>query len=494
MRVGVVGAGLGGLASAAHLLADGHQVTVFERSDGPGGRATSVVEEGFRLDLGPTVFTMPDLIGAAFEALGTSLEREVVISPLDPMYRAVFADGSEFLVRPGRDAMAAEIREFAGPREAANFEAFADWLTELYEIEMPHLIDTQWDSFRSIRAKWRPLLRLVRKSGLRHLDQAVASYLEEPRLQRVFSFQSLYAGLTPHEALSMHAITTYMDTIAGVYEVRGGASAITDALARRIASRGGEFVYGRAITRIRRNGDGAVSGIEIDGGERVDLDAVVCNVDLPLAYQTLLDVRSPRAARHGRFAPSCVVWSAGVRGAVPTAVEHHNLHFGWEWDESLKALRTGHRMSDPCTLVSVPSANDPTAAPEGGTTLFALEPVPNLRGRVDWSSESASHAAALRARLGEFGYPVDDVVTEQFIDPLIWRSLGLERGTPFSLAQTLHQTGPFRPANVDARIPGLVFVGGGTVPGVGVPMVMLSGKLAAQRVRQYAEATRTVRW
>lgn len=494
MRVGVIGAGLGGLAAAAHLVGAGHSVTVLERNDGPGGRATSVTDAGFRLDLGPTVVTMPDLIGAAFETLGSELEREVTINALDPMYRAVFADGSEFRVRPGREAMASEIREFAGPREAANFEAFADWLTALYDIEMPHLIDTQWDSGSAITAKWRPLLRLARKSGFRRLDQAVASYLEEPRLQRVFSFQSMYAGLAPHEALSLYAVITYMDTIAGVYEVRGGAAAIADALARRLERRGAEFVYGAAVTQIRRNDEGAVAGVQIDGDERVDFDAIVCNADLPMAYRTLLDVKPPRSTRRGRYAPSCVLWSAGVRGSVDEGVAHHNLHFGWEWDDAFKALRRGDRMPDPSTLVSVPSSTDPTAAPAGHSTLYALEPVPNLSGRVDWASESVGHARALRERLAGFGYPTDDVVTERFFDPLVWRSLGLERGTPFSLAQTLRQTGPFRPANTDSRVPGLAFVGGATVPGVGVPMVMLSGKLAAQRIDQYAEVTRTVRW
>ena len=160
MRVGVVGAGLGGLAAAAHLVAAGHRVTIFEREAVPGGRATSVTEAGFRLDLGPTILILPELIGAAFRALGTELEREVTITRLDPMYRAVFADGSELRVRAGREAMAEEIRQFAGPREAANFDAFADWLTDLYRIEMPHLIDTQWEAWSSVAAKWRPILKL----------------------------------------------------------------------------------------------------------------------------------------------------------------------------------------------------------------------------------------------------------------------------------------------------------------------------------------------
>ena len=496
MRVGVVGAGLGGLSAAAHLVAAGHQVTVFDKTAGPGGRATTETVDGYRLALGPTVLTMPHIVGEAFAAIGADLEREVTLAPLDPAYRAVFADGSEFRVRHGREAMAEEVRTFAGPREAANFEAFADWLTELYRLEMPNVIDTQWDGVGDLLGKWRVLARLARKAGFRRLDQSVASFLEDARLQRVFSFQSLYAGVAPQQALSLYAVITYMDTIAGVYEVRGGVSAVADALARRLERRGVEFVYDAPITQIlrRRDDTGAVDGVEIAGERRVRLDAVVCDVDLPVAYRTLLDIGAPRRVRRAQHAPSCVVWSAGVRGLPPVGTEHHNIHFGWEWDEAFAALDAGVRMSDPSTFVTVASHTDPTVAPDGGSTLFALEPVPNLRGKVDWSTESAQLAGQLRERLRSFGYPVDDVVVDRFIDPLAWRSLGLERGTPFSLAHTFRQTGPFRPANTDSRVPGLAFTGGATVPGVGVPMVMLSGRLAAQRIDQYAIATRTVRW
>ncbi|MCB0967739.1 MAG: phytoene desaturase, partial [Ilumatobacter sp.] len=357
MRVGIVGAGLGGLSAAAHLVAAGHQVTVFERASTPGGRATSITADGFRLALGPTVLTMPQIVGEAFAAIGTDLESEVDLTVLDPAYRAVFADGSEFRVRHGRDAMTAEVREFAGPREAANFEAFADWLTELYRIEMPNFIDTQWDGVGDLLGKWRVLLRLARKAGFRRLDQAVASFLEEPRLQRVFSFQSMYAGVSPQQALSLYAVITYMDTIAGVFEVRGGVASVADALERVLRRRGVEFEFDAPVTRIlrRKDGTGAIDGIEVGGDRRVRFDAVVCDVDLAVAYRTLLGIKAPRRTRRGRYAPSCVVWSAGVRGVPPAGTEHHNVHFGWEWDDAFAALDKGVRMSDPSTFVTVAS-------------------------------------------------------------------------------------------------------------------------------------------
>jgi phytoene desaturase len=170
-----------------------------------------------------------------------------------------------------------------------------------------------------------------------------------------------------------------------------------------------------------------------------------------------------------------------VRGERPHGAAHHNLHFGHEWDASVRAvIKQGRRMRDPSILVTIPDAASATA-PDGCTSLYVLEPMPNLDGRIDWSKERDRLAGDLRRRVAAFGYPCD-VVVERVYDPLDWEAMGLERGTPFALAHTLRQSGPFRPNNIDQRVPGLVFVGSSTVPGVGVPMVLVSGELAARRV------------
>jgi phytoene desaturase len=234
----------------------------------------------------------------------------------------------------------------------------------------------------------------------------------------------------------------------------------------------------------------------LGGSERIAADVVVCNADLPVAYRTLLGgVEAPRVARRGTYSPSALLWVAGIRGEAPEFAAHHNIHFGNDWDAAFRAvIKRGVRMRDPSTLVTLHSLDDSTLAPEGCSTLYALEPVPNLDGRINWTRDADRYADDLRRRVGTLGYPVDDVVVDRVYDPLDYEAMGMERGTPFSLAHTIRQSGPFRPNNIDKRVPGLVFTGSSTLPGVGVAMVLISGKLAAERVQQYARDTSVLRW
>ena len=495
LEVVVIGAGLGGLSAAAHLSRAGHTVTVVERDAIPGGRAGMIAEGGFRLDNGPTVLTMPNLLADAFNAAGAEMSDFITVKPVDPMYRAVYADGSVLHVRHGREAMTQEIREFANAREAEAFGRFCDWLERLYRVEMAHFIDANFDSVLDLVKPWRAGLELVRIGGFGKLGRKVASFFDDERLQRIFSFQSMYAGLAPYEALALYAVIAYMDSVEGVFVPEGGMHAMATGLAAAVEKAGVTIRYNSPVTRILRDGSGAVSGVELvggeTGGERLAADVVVCNPDLPVAYRTLLGgVDAPRVARRGKYSPSCLLWVAGVRGLPPADAAHHNIHFGHDWNGSFKALiKDGVRMPDPSILVTLHSLDDPTLAPEGCSSIYVLEPTPNLDGRIDWGRERDRIVESLRAKVAGLGYPTD-VQVERIYDPLDWEAMGMERGTPFALAHTFRQTGPFRPNNVDKRVPGLVFTGSSTLPGVGVPMVLVSGKLAAERVQQHVERRR----
>jgi phytoene desaturase len=317
----------------------------------------------------------------------------------------------------------------------------------------------------------------------------VERFFSDPRLHRIFSFQAMYAGLAPYEALSIYAVITYMDAVNGVVIPDGGMHALPRALAGAAERAGTTFRYATPVDQILlRDGDtGPVVGVRLAGGEVLAASAVVANPDLPVAYRTLVPgLRSPRAARRGTFSPSAAVWHVGVDGPLPAGAAHHNIHFGDAWHGAFRALlREGIRMPDPSLLVSIPSLAAPDMGPAGKHAMYVLEPVPNLDGQVDWAVERPRLRDDLFRALERFGYPTA-IEVEELVDPTGWEADGMERGTPFALAHTFRQTGPFRPQNHHRRAPGLAFVGSGTLPGVGVPMVLVSGRLAAERVHAWA--------
>lgn len=480
-RVVVVGAGLGGLSAACHLAGAGHQVTVVERHAHPGGRAGRLTRDGFSFDTGPTVLTMPDLLAEAFQAVGAEMDEYVRLRPLDPAYRANFADGSTILVRHGREAMAAEIREQCGAADAEAFHRFCAWLERLYQLEMPSFIARNYDHLWDLARPIQPALALLRLKALGKLANAVKRYFRDERLQRLFSFQAMYAGLAPQEALAIFAVITYMDSVAGVYFPDGGIAAVPHAMATAAEKAGVEFRYNAPVRQILH--DSNTKGVQLTDGEVIEADAVVVNADLPGAYDLLPKLTLPRQLRKPEFSPSALVWHVGVRGLPTNEAAHHNIHFAAEWESSFRSLlRDGRMMPDPSVLVSVPSRTDPSLAPPGDSTLYVLEPVPNLAaGKVDWSRERDASRDRLAASLETWGYPTA-VVAEELVDPHDWARQGMGAGTPFSMSHRFFQSGPFRPSNLDRRVRGLVFVGTGTVPGVGVPMVLVSGRLAAERV------------
>ena len=419
--------------------------------------------------------------------MGATRDGLLDLRPVDPIYRATFADGSALRVRRGREAMADEIASVCGRREADRFAEFVVWLERLFDLEMPSFIDRNYDGVIDLVRPLRPAIELARLGGFRRLATTVERYFQDERLRRIFSFQALYAGLAPHQALSIYAVIAYMDTVEGVYAPVGGMSAVPRALARAAADAGVDFVFDAPVACVERGAQGRVGGVRLCDGTRFAADAVVSNVDPAHLYRHLLrGMRAPRIVRRGRYSPSALVWHVGSRGDLPPDSAHHNIHFGSAWRDAFGSLLRGRRMIDPSILVSVASLDDPTLAPPNRHGLYVLEPVPNLDGTVDWTHQRAHARRALAEHVGRLGYPVDqnDIETEILVDPADWRNAGLERGSPFSLSHRFMQTGPFRTPNVERRVPGLVLCGAGTVPGVGIPMALLSGRLAAQRVRR----------
>ncbi|GAA2034737.1 phytoene desaturase family protein [Polymorphospora rubra] len=479
-RVVVVGAGLGGLAAALHLAGSGRQVTILEREPVPGGRAGRLAVDGYEFDTGPTVLTMPDLIAEPLAAVGEELTDWLDLAPVDPAYRAYYPDGSTLDVITDTARMAAEISRVCGPREADGYLRFVEFARNLWQLERTDFIDRNFDSPRDLLTA--NLLRLLATGAFRRLQTKIDQFFTDPRTRRIFSFQAMYAGLAPHDALAIYAVIAYLDSVAGVYYPRGGMHAVPRALAGAAEKHGVQIRYGTTVTRVETSAGRASAVITADG-ERVPADVVVLNPDLPVAYRDLLPAARYRRLRHS---PSCVVLHVGSRQAY-SKIAHHNIHFGRPWRGTFdEIIKRGELMSDPSLLVTNPSRADPSVAPADRQTYYVLAPVPNLdRGRLDWRGDlPGRYADELMRTLEARGYRDfrAGVEVSRVVTPADWADQGMAAGTPFAAAHSLFQTGPFRPNNLHPTLSNVVFVGSGTQPGVGVPMVLISGKLAAGRV------------
>jgi phytoene desaturase len=482
-RVVVVGAGLGGLACAIRLAAAGRQVTVLERGDAPGGRAGRLSVDGYEFDTGPTVLTMPDLLADLFGTVGEELPHWLELTRLDPAYRAHFPDGSTLDVRADTARMAGEVARVCGSREADGYLRFVDHVRHLWDLQRADFIDRNLDSPRDLLTV--NLLRLAARRGFGRLQSTVDSFFRDPRTRRVFSFQSMYAGLAPHDALGLYAVIAYLDTVAGVYFPRGGIHAVPRAMAAVAEKHGVSIRYGAAVSRVEVH-SGRATGVVVDGGALVPADVVVLNPDLPVAYRTLLPGDPPRRLDRLRHSPSCVVLHIGSWQGY-SRIAHHNIHFGRSWRTTFdEVMKQGRLMSDPSLLVTNPSRSDPTLAPADRHTYYVLAPVPNLQPTtLDWRGPLAGvYRTDLVHTLESRGYIgfADAIEVSRLVTPADWADQGLAAGTPFAAAHTLRQTGPFRPGNLHPTLENVVFVGSGTRPGVGVPMVLISGRLAAERV------------
>jgi phytoene desaturase len=477
-RVVVVGAGLGGLAAALHLTGADRQVTVLERELVPGGRCGRLDVRGYAFDTGPTVLTMPELVDRTLHAVGESIQDWLPLVRLDPAYRARFADGSTLDVHADLDAMAEAIRTTCGAADADGFRRFAAWAAELYRLERPNFIDHNLDSTRGLIG--RPALDLVRMGAFRRLASKVGDFVADERLRRLFTFQSMYAGLAPTQALALYAVITYMDTVAGVYFPRGGMHALPRALAGAAEKHGTKIRYGTEATRIEIT-NGRATAVITGDGERVAADVVVVNADLPVAYERLLGRRPPTLT----YSPSCVVVHLGADVLVP-GLAHHTIDFGHKWRETFtEIIDRGTVMSDPSFLLTTPTLTDPSLAPAGRHVYYALFPAPNLdhRASIDWRRFGPRYLEHIRSTLDARGYRgLDGAEVTRMITPDDWHASGLAAGAPFAAAHSFGQTGPFRAPTLDHDVENLLFCGSNTQPGVGVPMVLLSGALAAQRI------------
>ena len=477
-HVVIVGAGLAGLSTALRLAGKGRKVTVIERESVPGGRNGLLVKDGFHFDTGPQVLTMPDLIADAFDCVGENMHDWLDLQKVEPLYRAHYHDGSKLDVHANPQRMAQEIEEVIGGNEAKGYLEYVDFVSKLYQYEMKDFIDKNIDSPLDLLTP--NLAKLVALGGFRKLAPKAQQYLKDFRTERIYTFQAMYAGLSPYQALAIYGVIAFMDSIAGVFFPKGGMHAVPRALAGAAAKHGVEFRYNTEITKVEKSGNRATAVIT-KNGERIAADVVVLNPDLPVAYENLLG-KVPWSVKRLKYSPSAVVLSVGSKKKY-SGIAHHNIHFGNDWKGIFDDLIDRKQfMQDPSLLVTNSTLSDPELAPKGKEIYYILFPTPNTDSNIDWVKETPKYRDEMIRVLEERGYEgfSENIEVEQVTGPLEWEQQGMKNGAPFACAHTFLQTGPFRPGNMWGE--NVVFAGSGTQPGVGVPMVLISGRLAAERI------------
>jgi phytoene desaturase len=486
----IVGAGLGGLSAAIRLAVEGWNVTVLEKNAEPGGRMSTVSAGGFTWDAGPTLIMMPEVLHDLFAAAGRRLSDYLDLRRVDPYYRVAYEDGSHLDLSGSLPAMVSGVNAIepgAGPR-------FLRFLGEAESLSRCARRDIIERPFASAYDVCQPAVAysLLRARPFDTVASVVRRHFRSDKLRQAFSFQTLYLGTRPEAAPAAYVMIPFVEAALGVWYPMGGVHRIAQAYARLATELGVTLRLGTPVERIVIE-RGRARGVSI-GGDVVPADAVVANAEWGYTQERLL-ARGERTS--GRdYGCSGVLFLLAVRRRV--AGPHHTFLLSADFEGNLADLFARRRLPDsPSIYVSRPTATDPSLAPAGIELLYVLVPSPTLESGVDWAYELPGFRKRVLDRLALIGLDdvEDDIVAETTLTPATFASrYNLSRGSAFGLAATLVQSGPFRPAVRSRRHAGLYYAGASSHPGGGVPIVTLSGGMAAQAIlKDHARASRR-RW
>ncbi len=484
-QVIVIGAGIGGIATAARLARAGRQVTVLEKCEKPGGRCGRMVVDGYTFDTGATLFMMPELYAQTFAALGEHMQEHLDLRRIDPTYHLTFPDLSQLQLTSDLQQMRLRLEAF----EPGSFERMLHYLGEagrIYDLSLPRVLGRDYRSLPEFINPRMVHLFMQVKALTRHTDY-VRRFFKDPRLQMAFTFQDMYMGLSPYDSPATYSLMQYTELADGLWYPMGGMYRVVEVLTGIAEKLGVHFIYNAPVKQILVEG-AAATGVRLADGKVLPAGTVVANADLGYVYRALLpDAAAADRIERKEYGCSTIMFYWGLDKQYPQ-LGPHNLFLCGDYRASFEDIFKRSGMpEEPNFYIHAPVRMDPSMAPAGHDTWYIAVPVGHLNDKVpqDWPRMQAQARAFILQRLARLG--LTDVAahirTEVSFIPQDWQErYNLPFGSTHGLSHKLTQMAYLRPHNRHNRYHNLYFVGASTHPGTGVPTVLISAGLAANRI------------
>lgn len=482
----VIGAGIGGIATAARLAKNGYEVTVLEKNETPGGRANQIVQDGHRFDTGPTLFLMPEVWEETFASLGERMSEHIDLRRIDPTYKVHFEDGLQLELTSDIGKMQTQLEAV----EKTAFTGFLHYIAEgskHYKISLEKFVGRNFSSlFDYFSLKNLPLIFKLKALGKHYRN--TGRFFKDERLKAAFTFQNMYLGLSPYDAPATYSLLQYTELAEGVWYPMGGMYAAIQALVKVAGTLGVKFHFNMPVKKILVKGD-QVTGVVTEDNRIFNADIFIGNADLPYIYKELLpDPVEANKMDKKLYTCSTIMFYWGVDKQYPQ-IAHHNVFLAGDYKSSFDQIFEQHKLpEEPSFYLHAPARTDPAAAPKGQDTLYVLVPVGHLdaASEQDWEERVNRARQAVFARLSkEMGITdlKDHIKFEIVYQPNTWKErFNLEKGAAFGLSHNFWQVGYLRPQNRHKTYQNLYFAGASTHPGTGLPIVLLSARLTTERI------------
>jgi len=482
----IIGTGIGGLATACLLGKKGYTVTLIEKNESVGGRASVYSEDGFVFDMGPSWYMMPGVFEHFFELMGEKIEEHLTLKRLSPSYRIFLKSDKKHYDFYSDMNKTVETFESIEPGSGEILREYMDTTGYQYKIAREEFMYKNYDSIFDFFNK-RVMTEGRKLPLFSRVETIINSKFKSEILRKVMQYQTILLGTSPGDAPGIYSMMNYVDFVEGVWYPDGGMYKLVEALENICKKNGVKISTGTAVSKIVVE-DGIAKGVMLEDGTRLDADIVISNADVVHTDQHLLDkqyqLKSEKYWDSRLLAPSAFILYLGVDGRIPT-FEHHNLLFSENWKENFEQIfKKSEWPTDPSLYICAPSKTDSSVAPEGKENLFVLVPIaPGLK----YDDEFLNNYADFVIKEIEENMGVPDL-GERIVYKRIYavndfiEDYNAYKGSALGLAHTLGQTAIFRPNNVNKKVKGLYYVGAGTNPGIGMPICLISAELAYKRI------------